>query len=106
MSKAIRKSPIAPALAGSHRAIDATLWHPGDLVSLGVKGPALATWAAQLGLELPANLYDVLSIGERISLIRVGGQEIILECPENEPHLTKLEEALRHPTPNVHRIEQ
>jgi hypothetical protein len=101
-----RQTPIAHALTGSRNGIDATLAHLTDLVSRGVKGPALQAWATQFGIDLPPNLYDVINIGKSGSLARVGNQEITLDCAEDDPFLARFDQSLSHPTPGIYRIEQ
>jgi len=82
------------------------LSHPAELVKLGVKGPKLTQWAQSHGIELPFTLYDAVGVGQRGLLVRVGGEEIILECEENDPWLAKFEKALDESCPDVYRIEQ
>lgn len=96
-----RQGPIAPfadAVAG--------LSIHDDRVKLGVKGSSLIGWAQRNGFSLPENLYDVSNAGDQGLIARVGSQEIILECPANDPLLTAMDEALAASDAGVYRIEQ
>src|SRR5882757_556697 len=101
-----RRSPIAGVIQSSSENIGGVLSHPTDLVKVGVKGRRLTQWSEQLGLELPARLYDVIRVRQRGVLARVGGEEIILECTADEPVLRKIEQSLLEPNAGVYRIEQ
>jgi hypothetical protein len=101
-----RLTPIAPAQLTVFQGGGAMLLHPADLLKSGFKGPKLASWAQQYGIELPPQLYDATLVGHRGLLVRVGGEEIILECQEDDPLSAKFEQIFREPGTDVYRIEQ
>jgi heterotetrameric sarcosine oxidase gamma subunit len=97
---------IAPTQLGSSQISGDILSRPTNLVKLGIKGPKLESWAQLNGIELPAKLYDARRIGSRGLFVRVGGEEIIIECQEDDALRAKLEEIMRNPIADVYRIEQ
>lgn len=99
-----RRSPIAATLAESKP--DSDFVELSELIKIGIKGRALAQWAAALGIELPAALYDAHLVGDRGLLARVGSGEIVLECLPNDPLLASLQRGLKQPSPGIYRVEQ
>ncbi len=79
---------------------------PQDLVKISVKGPKASAWAQAQAIPWPAKLYDILPIGQGGLLVRVGNQELVLECPPPEPLLLKWEQSLQTAPASVYRIEQ
>ena len=99
-------SPLDALAEATPEAVLAVLRQRPDLVKLGLKGPALETWARARGIDLPEPLYACLPVGPDGVLARVGGDELILECAADEPLLAQLEEELATPTPGVYRLDQ
>jgi hypothetical protein len=103
-STSIRRSPIAQLVESSKETLKG-LQYRGELVKVGVKGADLSAWAQKYQLEIPETFYDVLAVGVHGLLARVGAQEIVLECAEDDALLLTMEQALRA-SGNVYRIEQ
>jgi sarcosine oxidase gamma subunit len=94
-----RTSPI------HHASSDPALSMKAELVKIGVKGPGVPAWVQRLGVAFPAKLYDCQQVDGAL-IVRVGGDELIVEAEANHPLLAKLDEALRTSEPGVYRIEQ
>ena len=77
-----------------------------DMVKLGVKGPSLAEWAKEHGIEIPESIYATLSVGQHGVLARVGAGELIVECAADDVLLTRFEAALQANDTGVYRIDQ
>ena len=99
-----RRSPIAATLAEGIS--DSEFVHPTDLIKIGIKGRALAQWAAALGIDFPPALYDTRPVGDHGLLARVGSGEIVLESLPNDPLLASLQRGLEQPSPGIYRVEQ
>ncbi len=106
MTTATRQSPIAHACKHLSKDVEATLTHLPDLVSIGLKGPALASWAQQNTIEIPATLYDVNPVSDTVSLMRVGSNELIIEALQSDPLLIRIEQSLHRLPPGLYRVEQ
>lgn len=101
-----RNSPLGHHIAEATPGVLTALRHSTDLVKLGVKGPSLDAWAEQHEIELPADIYDILTVGQNGVLARVGTGELILECAPDDALLTQFESALHTVDTGVYRIEQ
>jgi hypothetical protein len=71
-------------------------------VKIGMKGPKLTQWAQSNAITLPARLYDVSQIVDGGLLVRVGNDEIVLECQPENLLLGKIERALADPFANIY----
>ena len=108
-----RSSPIAASGHAASPQIAQTLAAPQGQVKVCVKGPGVEAWAQAQAIPWPAKLYDIVGVGQGASfpghaeswLVRVGNQELVLECSPDEPLLQKWEQALQASPPAVYRIE-
>ena len=101
-----RSSPIAASGHATSAKIAETLAAPQSLVKVCVKGPGVEAWTQAQAIPWPAKLYDIVTVGPSGFLVRVGNQELVLECPADEPLLEKWEQSLQSPPAGVYRIEQ
>ena len=99
-------SPLEKLAESAPHQVKAVLSHPTNMQKLGIKGPGLLPWTQNYEIPLPANLYDTLPVGQDGVLARVGSDELILECADQDKLLLHIEDVLKEVYAGIYRLDQ
>ncbi len=83
-----------------------TLDDLNDHRKVGIKGPGAIDWLRTQVDRVPDDVYGLVRSGDGSILVRVGGDEIIIESPASGELVNRIESTIEESPSGVYRVEQ
>ena len=102
-----RRSPVRALIdnAGIDPA-EQGLYDRSDTGKVGLKGPGVVDWLTRQALSCPQNIYALTRLDNGSLLVRIASDEVIIESPQPDGLIQRIENALLDGPTGVFRVEQ